>query len=849
MSILTDLTFEIFQILKSYGKEIILYDSRGNETYKTEDATRIFVKPEGMLFSFITKDDDSDEDINEIKIYISNDVDMGKILKLITTVRHTAVRFGFILTLKKYGKSVTPKDFILGKLKESRASKLYGDSNVSYQDIGNIKLVIEHNGIVNNLFGSRSRNIKNIFLENISSNERFNLKSNNLRFARAIANHLNMNGDINDKIFCFARNISEEYDALKKLKRESKKYNQGIIPNINRRLNEIKASFSILTGSRNYKRYYNLFNNQNGIKSREVFEDFSKDYPVDISFISKWYGNLTKASNYPVVIINNNQKILQDLLKLNNFKSYIDFDVNDNEAIIYTPDCFSVLLNQLEEFDVPYELQLKEDKKMAQEIYPIGFSFPTINERDSVLRNLEDDFSYDDDEVFPINSLMIGFQSKEVFDELKNYIDLISPHAKESSAVQNDVAPEEDVVEASYPSLFEEISSFVNSYDPDVFLKEESSIAGFDDETNAILNSPELFNRIEFDKTLSGNESSVELIKKLQDYLFNKVSGINPNLNLDSSDFRTTASGIYYRYYKKASNVTEQIIKIIQEMDISNFSNIDSYIKDKLKEDYNYDANIEEIGLITEKYKDILGPISESEVTQDMIIKPGTRVMTPFGKGNVLSKKIVKKNKSVAWNVLLDSGQEKSFSDIAVIPINKQTDKAFVKTRNELEPNEKIKDRFGLKPDGTIEKNGPAIREEDEYEDITIEDLVKEFINDVDFGEYLIKVAEKTGKLDESFIDDKLIGFMIKNGIEYDDDLYQDMKTDIINSLKDKGISVEQDVTEDKPDGNFQTSLISDIESDRVYNPHEHDFNSNIDTDQKGMIARLQALAGLTRRP
>ena len=849
MSILTDLTFEIFQILKSYGKEIILYDSRGNETYKTEDATRIFVKPEGMLFSFITKDDDSDEDINEIKIYISNDVDMGKILKLITTVRHTAVRFGFILTLKKYGKSVTPKDFILGKLKESRASKLYGDSNVSYQDIGNIKLVIEHNDIVKNLFGSRSRNIKNIFLENISSNERFNLKSNNLRFARAIANHLNMNGDINDKIFCFARNISEEYDALKKLKRESKKYNQGIIPNINRRLNEIKASFSILTGSRNYKRYYNLFNNQNGIKSREVFEDFSKDYPVDISFISKWYGNLTKASNYPVVIINNNQKILQDLLKLNNFKSYIDFDVNDNEAIIYTPDCFSVLLNQLEEFDVPYELQLKEDKKMAQEIYPIGFSFPTINERDSVLRNLEDDFSYDDDEVFPINSLMIGFQSKEVFDELKNYIDLISPHAKESSAVQNDVTPEEDVVEASYPSLFEEISSFVNSYDPDVFLKEESSIAGFDDETNAILNSPELFNRIEFDKTLSGNESSVELIKKLQDYLFNKVSGINPNLNLDSSDFRTTASGIYYRYYKKASNVTEQIIKIIQEMDISNFSNIDSYIKDKLKEDYNYDANIEEIGLITEKYKDILRPISESEVTQDMIIKPGTRVMTPFGKGNVLSKKIVKKNKSVAWNVLLDSGQEKSFSDIAVIPINKQTDKAFVKTRNELEPNEKIKDRFGLKPDGTIEKNGPAIREEDEYEDITIEDLVKEFINDVDFGEYLIKVAEKTGKLDESFIDDKLIGFMIKNGIEYDDDLYQDMKTDIINSLKDKGISVEQDVTEDKPDGNFQTSLISDIESDRVYNPHEHDFNSNIDTDQKGMIARLQALAGLTRRP
>ena len=846
MSILTDLTFELYQILKSYGKKIILYDSNGNETYDSKDATRMFVKPEGMLFSFITKDDDSDEDINEIKIYLSNDVDMEKISKLITTVRHTAVRFGFILTLKKYGKAVTPKDFILGKLRESKASKLYGDNNISYQDIGDIRLMIEHNDTINNVFGSRSRNIKNIFLENLSSNERFNLRSNNLRFARAMANHLNMNGNINDKIFCFARNISEEYDALKKLKYESKKYNQDIVPAINRRLNEIKASFSILTGSRNYKKYYNLFSNQN---NNPVFEDLNDAYPVDVSYASKWYGNLTKTSNYPVVKINNNQKIFQDLLKLNNFKSYIDYDLNNDDAIIYTPDCFSILLNQLEEFDVPYELQLKEEEKnMAQETYPIGFSFPTSNERDSVIRNLEDDFSYDDEEVFPVNNLMIGFQTKEVFDELKNYIDLLSPHAKEASVVQNDAEADENVTEDSYPSLFEEISSFVKSYDPDVFLKEDSSIAGFDDETNAILNSPELFNKIEFDKTLSGNESSIDIIKKLQDYLYNRVSDVNPNLNLDSNDFKTTASGIFYRYYKKASNVTEQVIKIIQEMDISNFSNIDSYIKNKLKEDYNYDASSEEISFITEKYKDILEPISESDmVTQDMVIKPGIRVMTPFGKGNVLSKKIVKKNKSVSWVVQLDSGMEKSFSDIDVIPINKQTDKAFVKTRNELEPNDKIKSRFGLQADGSIEKNGPAIKEEDEYEEITVEDLVKEFINDVDFGGYLLKVGEKTGSVDVSFIDDKTIGFLIKNGIDYDDELFNDIKTGIIDFLKQSGFKIEQDVNEDKPDGNFQTSLLSDIESDRVYNPQQHDFNSNVDTDQKGMIARLQALAGLTR--
>ena len=846
MSILTDLTFEIYQILKSYGKEIILYDSNGNETYDSKDATRMFVKPEGMLFSFITKDDDSDEDINEIKIYISNDVDMEKILKLITTIRHTAVRFGFILTIKKYGKSVTPKDFILGKLKESKASKLYGGDDTSYQDIGNIRLVIEHNGIVNNVFGSRSRNIKNIFLENLASNERFNLRSSNLRFARAMANHLNMNGNFNDKIFCFARNLSEEYDALKKLKIESRKYNQDIVPSINRRLNEIKASFSILTGSRNYKKYYNLFGNQ---KSKsEVFEDLGDVYPVDISYASKWYGNLNKASNYPVVKINNNQKIFQDLLKLNNFKSYIDYDINDDEAIIYTPDCFSILLNQLEEFDVPYELKLKEEENMTQETYPIGFSFPTTNERDSVLRNLEDDFSYDADEVFPVNNLMIGFQSKDIFNELKNYIDVLSPHAKEASIVPNDVDTEENVTEDSYPSLFEELSSFIKSYDPDVFLKEGSSIAGFDDETNAILNSPELFNKIEFDKTLSGNESSVDIIKKLQDYLYNKVVDVNPNLNLDPNDFKTTASGIFYRYYKKASNVTEQVIKIIQEMDISNFSNIDSYIKSKLKEDYNYDASIEEIGLITEKYKDILQPISESDVvTQDMVIKPGTRVMTPWGKGNVLSKKIVKKNKSTSWIVQLDNGMEKSFSDIDVIPINKQTDKAFVKTRNELEPNDQIKSRFGLQPDGSIVKSGPAIKEEDEYEDVTIDDLVDEFLNDADFGGYLIKIGDKTGSIDESFIDDRIIGFLIKNKITYDDELFNDIKTAIIKSLTEKGYNIVQDVNEDKPDGNFQTSLLSDIESDRVYNPHEHDFNSNVDTDQKGMIARLQALAGLTR--
>ena len=103
------------------------------------------------------------------------------------------------------------------------------------------------------------------------------------------------------------------------------------------------------------------------------------------------------------------------------------------------------------------------------------------------------------------------------------------------------------------------------------------------------------------------------------------------------------------------------------------------------------------------------------------------------------------------------------------------------------------------------------------------------------------------GVLDESFIDDRIIGFLIKNKITYDDELFNDIKAAIIKSLTEKGYNIVQDVNEDKPDGNFQTSLLSDIESDRVYNPHEHDFNSNVDTDQKGMIARLQALAGLTR--
>lgn len=79
-------------------------------------------------------------------------------------------------------------------------SKLYGTSRSSYERVGPVKIVIRHEGKVDeNVRGARTRQIAAVYVEN-TEGERLKLPFNNISGARAMARHIQNGGAMSDTI-------------------------------------------------------------------------------------------------------------------------------------------------------------------------------------------------------------------------------------------------------------------------------------------------------------------------------------------------------------------------------------------------------------------------------------------------------------------------------------------------------------------------------------------------------------------------------------------------------------------------------------------------------------------------
>lgn len=97
-------------------------------------------------------------------------------------------------------------------------SRLYGDNrdkHTSYADLGEHKIIIKHVESVDpDKHGARARNISKIFIET-PVGERFLLDHKNLHGARALANHLNKGGEINDNGSVLIGEMVKEMSAMR----------------------------------------------------------------------------------------------------------------------------------------------------------------------------------------------------------------------------------------------------------------------------------------------------------------------------------------------------------------------------------------------------------------------------------------------------------------------------------------------------------------------------------------------------------------------------------------------------------------------------------------------------------
>lgn len=382
MSVLIQkLASEIFEILKSYGKTLILYDSSGNVTYDPEQATRIFISPEKMMLS-ITNDGDD----NEVKLYLSNSVILSDQMKLINTLRQVSTRLNSLFNVRKYGKELSPKDFAYQVTTEGLHEAYWGSLRTSYSNIGDCKIIIHHNSPVNEeKRGSRSRDIKNIYIEN-NKKEKLLLPSNNIHAAKALARHISSGGKIYDKVGDYIIECSKEYDILKLSLKNIKNtiaddnLKNTIIKTIKERVYDINRTFDIIRGSRNYKKYNSFFSNKSlyefttydigieqDVKNNITSNELDNALPYIISLLSN------KKSLLPKIEIIDGVEMLNFITMMfkRKFKYGIDYIIIDNTFIFYNPSMLTDIIYTLDKNKINYKfisIQDIDNKKITNTI-------------------------------------------------------------------------------------------------------------------------------------------------------------------------------------------------------------------------------------------------------------------------------------------------------------------------------------------------------------------------------------------------------------------------------------------------------------------------------------------------
>lgn len=147
-------------------------------------------------------------------------------------------------------------------------SKLYGTSRNSYADMDGTRLMIKHDGLVNDdKHGDRARRIKEIFIET-SRGERFLLPFTNLHGAKAMARHVNEGGSIQDEIGECIFKMVREMGAMRHFVRSTK----------NRQFEDSETADMTHAAIQHYTQLKNTLRH---LHSKKHYDAFANNYQAD----------------------------------------------------------------------------------------------------------------------------------------------------------------------------------------------------------------------------------------------------------------------------------------------------------------------------------------------------------------------------------------------------------------------------------------------------------------------------------------------------------------------------------------------------------------------------------------
>lgn len=183
-------------------------------------------------------------------------------------------------------------------------NKLYGNARVSYQDLGEARIVIKHNQPINmELPAGRTMHIDSIYIEN-AQGERFKYPFKHLNGARALAEHIKHGGTPYDAIGQHISSLSEELAHLRKFKGYVNRQEQlseamsSVTGRVMERIEEIKDTINRLQRSAYYESFAESFEAQdeqlipeevqNDLIDRLTIRTFNEELKSVFPYIAKF---------------------------------------------------------------------------------------------------------------------------------------------------------------------------------------------------------------------------------------------------------------------------------------------------------------------------------------------------------------------------------------------------------------------------------------------------------------------------------------------------------------------------------------------------------------------------------
>jgi len=238
-------------------------------------------------------------------IAITLDADDGIVVQVsgdlvnddVNTTSHSA--YAFIRSFRKFAKnrllnfdvqnigktSLDKRDYeFKAKRKEETMepimeNKMYGNAKMSYQDLGEARLVVKHSQPVNlDLAAGRTMHIESIYIEN-AQGERFRYPFKHLNGARALAEHIKAGGNPYDGIGKHICNLSEELASLRKFKGYVNRQEQlseamsSVTGRVMERIEEIKKTIHQLQRPAFYQAFAESFEAQEEVMIPEEVQN------------------------------------------------------------------------------------------------------------------------------------------------------------------------------------------------------------------------------------------------------------------------------------------------------------------------------------------------------------------------------------------------------------------------------------------------------------------------------------------------------------------------------------------------------------------------------------------------